>query len=63
MVPRVSAEEPDGRWALRRLMAAAAGRLLVAPWLDALHGMPACAAIAALARPGRARLAYSGQRT
>jgi 3-ketosteroid 9alpha-monooxygenase subunit B len=36
---------------LRRLMAAASGRLVVVHWLDSLHGVPAAAAIAALARP------------
>ena len=36
---------------LRGLAAAAAGRLLVVHWLDSLLGMPAAAAIAALARP------------
>jgi 3-ketosteroid 9alpha-monooxygenase subunit B len=32
-------------------MASAAGRLVVVHWLDSLHGVPAAAAIAALARP------------
>jgi 3-ketosteroid 9alpha-monooxygenase subunit B len=36
---------------LRRIMASAAGRLVVVHWLDSLHGVPAAAAIAALARP------------
>ncbi len=36
---------------LRGLMAAASGRLVVVHWLDSLHGVPAAAAIAALARP------------
>ena len=36
---------------LRRLIAAASGRLVVVHWLDSLHGVPAAAAIAALARP------------
>ena len=36
---------------LRGLMAGAAGRLVVVHWLDSLHGVPAAAAIAALARP------------
>jgi 3-ketosteroid 9alpha-monooxygenase subunit B len=36
---------------LRRLAASAAGRLVVVHWLDSLHGVPAAAAIAALARP------------
>jgi len=36
---------------LRRLMAAASGRLVVVHWLDSLHGVPTAAAIAALARP------------
>jgi len=36
---------------LRRLVTSAAGRLVVLHWLDSLHGTPAAAAIAALARP------------
>ena len=36
---------------LRRLIAAASGRLVVVHWLDSLHGVPTAAAIAALARP------------
>jgi 3-ketosteroid 9alpha-monooxygenase subunit B len=36
---------------LRRLVTSAAGRLVVVHWLDSLHGTPAAAAIAALARP------------
>jgi 3-ketosteroid 9alpha-monooxygenase subunit B len=36
---------------LRRLEAAAAGRLLVVHWLDSLQGTPTAAGIAALARP------------
>ena len=36
---------------LRRLAAAAAGRLVVLHWLDSVQGMPAAAGLAALARP------------
>jgi 3-ketosteroid 9alpha-monooxygenase subunit B len=36
---------------LRRLVAAAAGRLIVVHWLDSLLGLPTAAGIAALARP------------
>ena len=36
---------------LRRLAAAAAGRLVVLHWLDSVQGIPAAAGIAALARP------------
>lgn len=36
---------------LRRLAASAAGRLVVLHWLDSLQGIPAAAALAALARP------------
>ena len=36
---------------LRRLVASAGGRLVVLHWLDSLHGTPAAAAVAALARP------------
>jgi 3-ketosteroid 9alpha-monooxygenase subunit B len=36
---------------LRRLAASAGGRLVVLHWLDSLHGTPAAAGIAALARP------------
>jgi 3-ketosteroid 9alpha-monooxygenase subunit B len=42
---------------LRRLAAAAEGRLLVVHWLDSLHGMPTAAAMVALARP------YAGAET
>ena len=43
---------------LRRLAAAAGGRLVVLHWLDSLLGTPAAAAIAALARPYAGREPY-----
>ena len=43
---------------LRRLATSAAGRLVVVHWLDSLLGVPAAAAIAALARPYASYDAY-----
>ena len=43
---------------LRKLTAAAAGRLLVMHWLDSLHGLPTAAGMAALARPYAAADAF-----
>ncbi len=43
---------------LRRLASSAAGRLVVVHWLDSLLGVPAAAAIAALARPYASYDAY-----